>query len=255
MNSTCYKKDYEKTFPGLPTTCMELGMCVVSKPRKWRHDDRCIACDEMEQNRRNTTAIPLWNPLAPNECTMCDYTPMPDVPAPTPAPTIPASSYSDGAAWPRNWTSPDGALFIGWKHGGVDDNDLEASNSLTFLLSCPQCDSTGWVGIGVNVLSPDTAAMVGTSAVVWKIEHGTVREYELGSKNSKGVVPWGQRNHIDRIASDSTARRATFSIGIGVNPRNDWKIASSAIATDRCAIRWRSLLLISRSRRTVFFIF
>ena len=138
---------------------------------------------------------------------------------------------------------------------GVDDNDLEASNSLTFLLSCPQCDSTGWVGIGVNVLSPDTAAMVGTSAVVWKIEHGTVREYELGSKNSKGVVPWGQRNHIDRIASDSTARRATFSIGIGVNPRNDWKIASSAIATDRCAIRWRSLLLISRSRRTVFFFF
>jgi hypothetical protein len=74
--------------------------------------------------------------------------------------------------------------------------------------------------------------MVGTSAVIWKIEHSTVREYEIGGKNSKGVVPWGQRNHIDRIASDSAARRATFSIGIGYNPSNEWTIASNSIATD-----------------------
>ena len=144
------------------------------------------------------------------------------------------NSYGAGSYWEKNWTSADKAIFIGWKFGGASTTDVDASHALTFMLSCMKCDATGWVAIGINpTVGRDVQQMEGTSAIVWKIDEDSVREYDIGPPQSnsrkKGIVPWGSRNHIDRIAIDVDNRHATFSIGVGVNPNFEWRIASALV--------------------------
>ena len=195
------------------------------------YSDRCISCDDASKNVANTTVLPRWTPLSPDQCRVCDYVASPDLPPPTNSPTIPTATYSDGSEWPRNWTSPDGKLFVGWKMGGLEASDTTANGAITFTLGCPTCTASGegWVAIGVNPSSPDASAMAGTSAVIWKVGEGTIREYELTMTSKAGVVPWGQLNHIGNVAIDAASGRASFSIGMGVNPSQTWNIGSATI--------------------------
>ena len=214
-------------------------MCTLSQRATWRHGERCISCADQATFKEDGSRVPLWTPMAKSECRQCDHVAAPDLPPPTKAPTTPPAAYSDESEWPRNWTSPDGKLFIGWKMGGLEASDTAANGAITFTLGCPTCTASGegWVAIGVNPSSPDASAMAGTSAVIWKVGEGTIREYELTMTSKAGVVPWGQLNHIGNIAIDSASGRASFSIGVGVNPSQTWNIGSSTIthATQRLA--------------------
>ena len=240
--STVYKKEQFREFKGIGTTCMDYvsakfpdGLCTLKARSPWRHGDRCISCADKDKYGAGATVVPLWIPLPPGECQMCDFIQAPDVPAPTPPPTVPPSAFVDGSNWEKNWTSADKAIFIGWKFGGAEANDVEASHALTFMLSCMKCDGTGWVAIGVNPTAGTiTPRMEGTSALIWKIGEDSIREYEIGppqqGDRQAGIVPWGSRNHIDRIATDATNRRATFSIGAArSNVNYAWHIGSTQI--------------------------
>lgn len=233
----------KREFQGLTTPCMDFfseefpnGMCpAVTGQRKWRHGDRCISCAAMEEYGGNSTTLPVWELLPAGECKMCDYVAMPDLPPPTSAPTLPASAYDDGSVWPHNFTSPTdnngGQLFIGWKVGGLEANDVASKDAITFTLRCPKCaEFSGYAAIGINPTSPDRATMTGTSVVIWDISASTIREYEITSKSMAGVRPWGQMNHLDNIAMDATNGYASFSIGVGSNPERTWNIGSSLIA-------------------------
>ena len=212
------------------------GMCKLEILPRWRHDDYCISCNNAVTavNGSATTVLPRWTPLAADDCRMCDHIAKPDVPPPTPAPTVPASSYGDGSQWPQNFTSPDGNVFIGWKHGYVEGvasaaEEAAAKNSITFGLGCAACGSNGWVAIGINPSSPNASLMSGTSAVIWKVGEGTVREYEIGAQSKVGIVPWGARNHIDKVAMDPTSGRASFALGSGGGAITVWSIGSATL--------------------------
>jgi hypothetical protein len=211
-------------------------MCKLEILPRWRHDDHCISCENAlaAVNSSTTTVLPRWTPLAADDCRMCDHIEQPDVPPPTPAPTVPASSYGDGSQWPQNFTSPDGNVFVGWKHGYIEGTasaaeEAAAKNSITFGIGCATCGSTGWVAIGINPSSPNASLMAGTSAVIWKLGEGTVREYEIGGQSKFGIVPWGARNHIDKVATDPTSGRASFALGIGGGAITVWGIGSATL--------------------------
>ena len=219
--STAYRREMQRTFTnlsmGVATPCSAYvspqfpdGMCTLPAHASWRVGERCISCADVASPRPDEQTVPQWTLVPPNECRMCDHVAAPNVPSPTPAPTVPQTAFGDGSYWEKNWTSPDKGLFIGWKFGGAVASDLDAAHAITFMLSCPQCDSTGgWVAIGINPGSPTVSSMVGTSAVVWQIG-GTaspVREFEIGAHGRAGIVPWGSRNHIDRIATGARASR------------------------------------------------
>ena len=234
--STCYIIENKRTFE-LTTPCMDYvtakwpnGMCTMERVKKWQHGDQCISCAAMEANAdASAMLLPTWLPLSADECKMCNYAAPPNVPAPTPAPTVPASEFDASTVWANNWTSPDGAIFVGWKEGGLDPADTEAAEALTFVLFCATCDETGWVAIGINP-GTTTAQMIGTSAIIWKMDEGTIREYDVNSKAPTGVVPWSAERHVGRVAIDLQARRATFSIGAGANPSREWSIAGAQIS-------------------------
>ena len=79
--STCFKKQSFREFRGINTTCMDFvsskypdGMCSsLARKRAWRHGDMCISCEAMKSNAANTTMIPVWLPLAPDQCRMCEH--------------------------------------------------------------------------------------------------------------------------------------------------------------------------------------
>ena len=79
--STCFSKDRVREFKGI-TTCMEYippgskePMCGALRNQvKWRHGAGCISCSAVKSNEANTTLIPAWSPLPPNQCSMCDLT-------------------------------------------------------------------------------------------------------------------------------------------------------------------------------------
>ena len=240
--SSAYLRVRQRTFTnltnGVVTSCAAYvsaqfpnGMCSLPDHTQWRFGERCISCADAASPRTEASTVPRWALLPSDDCRMCDHIEAPSVPAPTPAPTIPQDAFGDRSYWEKNWTSPDGALFIGWKFGGAVASDLEAAHALTFMLSCPGCDGTGWVAIGINPGSPTASSMVGTSAVVWQIgaSSAPVREFEIGAHSRAGIIPWGSRNHIDRIAIDPVGRHCSFSIGIGTNAEYTWNIGSAPI--------------------------
>ena len=242
--STIFKKVRAISFDGLQTTCMaykpsatpSTPMCDIAKPLpQWHFGDKCVSCATMDQNQNDSTVVTRWSILADDECKMCSYTPELSVPAPTPAPTIGGDAYSETSVWLRNWTSPDGKLFIGWKHGGLEAADTDAADALTFVLSCPTCAVDGWVAIGVNPSAGPDGQMVNTSAVLWDMVSGKVLEYEIGAKSATGLVRWGQAQHVARVATDPAKKRATFSIGVGVNPYipKKWEVGSGWIASQK----------------------
>ena len=240
--STIFKKVRGVSFDGLTTTCMDYKpsatpstpMCDIAKPLpQWQFGDKCVSCATVEQNQNDSTVVTRWSIIADDECKMCSYTPEPPVPAPTPAPTIDGAGFSDTSLWLRNWTSPDGKLFIGWKHGGLDAADVDAADALTFVVSCPTCEADGWVAIGINPSAGPDGQMINTSAVIWDMLSGKVQEYEIKSKSAMGLMRWGQFQHVDRVATDPAKKRATFSLGVGEKayiPKK-WEVGSGSIAS------------------------
>jgi hypothetical protein len=244
--STCYIKALARAVDaGITTPCMDYtsaqfptGMCTLKRAEEWRYGTRCVSCADAAANAQNG-GLPSWNVLATDQCKLCSYIPLPDVPAPTPAPTIPTSAINaDRGQWPRSWTSPDGELFVGWKEGGDTASDSTVTaDAMTFVLSCASCDSTGWVGIGVNPMSSATSAkMIGTSVIIWKIGEGTIREYVIDGQSVAGVVPWGSQRHIDHVAMDVANGRATFTLGNVASPSaidddawQNWDVGSGRI--------------------------
>ena len=206
-------------------------MCALTPRTSWRHGDRCISCADKDKYAVEAVVVPRWVPVADEECRMCDHVQAPNIPAPTPAPTVPPSAYGAGSTWDNTWVSADKNVHIGWKFGGALDTDTDASNALTFRLSCPGCAADGWVAIGINPATANRthAQMEGTSAIIWKLGDNSVREYEIAEKKVATIIPWGSRMHIDRIATDAGGKHATFSIGAGPNPGYEWHIGSSTI--------------------------
>ena len=241
--STSFKKVKQVDFPGVDTRCENFEwpagsgkmMCPdPASPPRWKFGDRCISCDLMIKNQNVSTVVQRWAVLPKDECKMCSYTAAPIAPAPTPAPTVDQNSFNDGSSWPRNFTTPNNELFIGWKQGGLNStNTKNVLNALTFLFVCPGCDATGWVALGINhgahVATPGVAKMVGTRAVIWQMATDTIKEYTITGKSADTIEVFAQGNHIAHVATMPATKRATFALGFGNNPFNHWQIADEHI--------------------------